>query len=82
MSRKRKQYSSDFKAKVALAALKGDQTTSALAARFEVHPSMVSQWKRELLTEDLMLMRLIDEQHLLTPVYGSRRISSVMTRSV
>jgi len=57
MSRKRKQYSSDFKAKVALAALKGDQTTSALAARFEVHPSMVSQWKRELLTEDLMLMR-------------------------
>jgi putative transposase len=37
---------------------------------------------RELLAEDLMLMRLIDEQHLLTPVYGSRRISSVMTRSV
>ncbi|MGM0786050.1 MAG: transposase [Pseudomonadota bacterium] len=49
MSRKRRQYSSDFKAKVALAALKGDQTTSELAARFEVHPSMVSQWKRELL---------------------------------
>ena len=49
MSSKRRQYSSDFKAKVALAALKGDQTTSELAARFEVHPSMVSQWKRELL---------------------------------
>jgi len=32
-----------------LAALKGGETTSALAARFEVHPSIVSQWKRELL---------------------------------
>ncbi|TDA95450.1 transposase [Halomonas marinisediminis] len=49
MSKKRRQYSNEFKAKVALAALKGDETTSALAARFEVHPSMVSQWKRELL---------------------------------
>ncbi|GHB12590.1 transposase [Modicisalibacter luteus] len=49
MSRKRRQYSSDFKAKVALAALKGDQTTSEIAARFEIHPTMVSQWKRELL---------------------------------
>jgi transposase-like protein len=49
MSRKRRQYSSEFKAKVALAALKGEQTTSEIAARFEIHPSMVSQWKRELL---------------------------------
>lgn len=49
MSRKRRQYSGDFKAKVALAALKGDETTSTLAARFEVHPTMVSQWNRELL---------------------------------
>jgi len=49
MSKKRRHYSGEFKAKVALAALKGDETTSALAARFEIHPSMVSQWKRELL---------------------------------
>lgn len=49
MCRKRRQYSSDFKARVALAALKGDQTTSEIAARFEVHPTMVSQWKRDLL---------------------------------
>ena len=49
MSKKRRQYSSDFKAKVALAALEGDETTSALATRFELHPTMVSQWKRELL---------------------------------
>ena len=49
MSKKRKQYSSAFKAKVALAAIKGDQTTSELAARFQIHPTMVNTWKRELL---------------------------------
>jgi transposase-like protein len=38
-----------LKAKVALAAVKGDRTTSQLAAKFEVHPTQVSQWKRELL---------------------------------
>ena len=49
MSKKRKQYSASFKSKVALAALKGDQTTSEIAARYEIHPTMVSTWKRELL---------------------------------
>lgn len=48
MSKKRKQYSSAFKSKVALAALKGEETTSQIAARFGVHPTMVSTWKREL----------------------------------
>ncbi len=49
MSKKRKQYSAPFKSKVALAALKGDETTSEIAARFQIHPTMVSTWKRELL---------------------------------
>jgi len=49
MSKKRKQYSPSFKSKVALAALKGDQTTSEIATRFQIHPTMVSTWKRELL---------------------------------
>jgi transposase len=49
MSKKRKQYSASFKSKVAPAALKGDQTTSEIAARFQIHPTMVSTWKRELL---------------------------------
>ncbi|WP_373862954.1 IS3 family transposase [Halomonas halmophila] len=167
MSRKRRQYSADFKAKVALAALKDDQTTSEIAARFEIHPTMVSQWKRELLENangvfeskgdgkaaqktqeeidtlyreigkltverdflsrrprslsraqrlalvepqapdislrrqcqllgisrssvyyrrqglrvyDLELMRLIDEEHLRTPVYGSRRMTVNLNR--
>ena len=49
MSRKRKQYSPEFKAKVAMAAIKGDQTTSELAARYQIHHTMISTWKRELL---------------------------------
>jgi transposase len=44
---KRKRYSAEFKAKVALEALKGESTVHELAARFEIHPNMVSQWKRQ-----------------------------------
>ncbi len=44
MSRKRRQYSSEFKAKVAPVALKGEQPTSEIAAGFEIHPAKVSQW--------------------------------------
>lgn len=49
MSRKRKQHSPALKAKVALAAWKGDRTTAELASQFSVHPTQVSQWKRDLL---------------------------------
>lgn len=49
MSRKRKQYSPEFKAKVALAALKNEQTVAELAARYEIHPTMINNWKRSLL---------------------------------
>ena len=49
MSRKRKQYSPEFKAKVALAALKDEETVAQLAARYEIHPTMISTWKRNLL---------------------------------
>ena len=46
---KRKSFPSKFKAKVALEALKGHRTTNQIAAEFEVHPSQVNAWKKQLL---------------------------------
>ena len=48
MSEKRRRYSAEFKAKVALAALKNEETISELSARFGVHPTMIHNWKRDL----------------------------------
>ena len=48
MKKNRKQYSPDFKAKVAMEALKGEETIAELAIRFEVHPTQTNKWKREL----------------------------------
>jgi len=47
--RSRRNHSSAFKAKVALEALKGEQTVIQLAERFNVHPTQVTQWKTQLL---------------------------------
>ena len=49
MGKKRKVHSPEFKAKVALAALKNEETAAQLASRFGVHPTMISTWKRQLL---------------------------------
>jgi len=48
MIKKRKQYSPKFKAKVALAALRNEESTAEIAAKYEVHPTMIDNWKREL----------------------------------
>jgi len=48
MKQSRRKYNPEFKAKVALAALKDDETIAQLANRFEVHPSQVRKWKREI----------------------------------
>ena len=48
MSKKRNRYSAEFKAKVALAALRNDETMAELAARFGIHPTMFNSWKRSL----------------------------------
>jgi transposase len=48
MSKKRNRYSAEFKAKVALAALRNDETMAELATRFGVHPTMINGWKRAL----------------------------------
>lgn len=44
---KRKQHSKEFKAKVALEALKGQKTSNELASEFEIHPSQINAWKKQ-----------------------------------
>ena len=44
---KRRKFSDQFKAKVALEALRGDRTIQEIAARHQVHPNQVSTWKRQ-----------------------------------
>jgi len=49
MIKKRKQYSPDFKAKVALSAPRNEASIAELAVRFEVHPTRIGTWKREMI---------------------------------
>ncbi len=57
---KRKSYAAAFKTRVAVEAIRGEQTISQIAARFEVHPSQVNLWKKQAL------------QHL-TEAFSTRR---------
>jgi transposase-like protein len=50
MTKQRKNYSADFKAKVAIAAIKGDETVNEIASTFEVHPNQVMTWKKQALS--------------------------------
>ncbi len=45
----RRRFTAEFKARVALAALRGDKTIQEIATRHKVHPNQVSSWKRQAL---------------------------------
>ena len=47
MTGKRTRYTAEFKAKVALEAVRGELTTAQLAAKHGIHPTMVGDWKRQ-----------------------------------
>jgi transposase-like protein len=45
----KKSFTSEFKSKVAIEALKGQKTVSELAVEFEVHPTQIKNWKKQLM---------------------------------
>ncbi len=47
MTTKRRRFSADFKAKIALEALRGERTLAELAARHGIHPNQITKWKRQ-----------------------------------
>ena len=47
--RSRRNHSAEFKAKAALAAIRGDKTMAELASQFGVHAHQITEWKRQLL---------------------------------
>ncbi len=49
MKDSRKRYNSSFKAAVAMAAMKGEQTLAEIAQKYQIHPSQIKSWKAEVL---------------------------------
>ena len=46
---KRRNFSTEFKAKVAVAAIRGDGIMAELASRYGIHPNMITKWKKQAL---------------------------------
>lgn len=51
MAGKRKQFSSDFKMRVVIEAIKGQKTANEIASEYGVHPTQIAQWKKQALDE-------------------------------
>jgi transposase-like protein len=67
MKRPRRNHAAPFKAKVALAALKGDRTLAELAQQFDVHPNQIVQWKAQLLERAVDLFATASERQAAAP---------------
>ncbi len=49
--RKRRNHSPSFKAKVAMAAIRGDRTLAELAQQYDIHPNQIQEWKKRVVSE-------------------------------
>jgi transposase len=59
----KKKFTADFKAKVAIEAIKGNKTTNELTAEFEVHASQIQSWKKQLLDGSKAIFSGNHEKH-------------------
>ncbi len=69
MKNKRRNHSAQFKVKVALAAAKGQKTIAELSKEYQVHPTQIVQWRKQLmdsLPEIFSVRRKKEQQELLT----------------
>jgi transposase-like protein len=75
MGAKRRRIEASVKAKAALAAIRGDRTTSELASQYGVHPTQIGHWKRRLLEgandlfSDDRRRQAEDQEALITDLY-------------
>ena len=75
MKQNRKQYNPEFKARVAMEAIKGEDTIAELAIRFEVHPTQINKWKKELVAGAANIFgadpnkKIKDEKGLINQLY-------------
>ncbi len=65
MKNKRRNHSAQFKVKVALAAAKGQKTVAELSKEYQVHPTQIVQWKKQLMDSlpEIFSVRRKKEQH-------------------
>lgn len=75
MARQRRKFSSALKAKLAIEAIKGQRSVSELAGQHQVHPSQITQWKKQLLDSaeqvfsDGRVIEKKDQEELLAKLY-------------
>ena len=75
MGRTRKKHSKEFKAKVALEAMKGVRSLGELATRYNVHPTQIAQWKKQLQEHAPLVFErghaigVVDPEGLTAPLY-------------
>ncbi len=75
MKKQRKTYSTEFKVKIALEAIRGQRTINEIASQYEVHPNQVTQWKKQALEglpevfSDRRSRAVADEESLKAQLY-------------
>jgi transposase-like protein len=75
----RRKFKADFKAKVAIAAIKEQQTIEEICKKFEVHPTQANQWKREFLAN---ASQLFDKINILSKKTKKKSCKNCMPKLV